>query len=100
LVTQLLSGLPYVLADGTLLVQFITSKYILKTNDGAFDDASSTAAFAAEHEINELPLPGAIVAGAMLMAHASATDWAQPYTGGRLPASIFPRLCSLILNGC
>jgi uncharacterized protein with PQ loop repeat len=100
LVTQLLAGLFYVLTDGTLFFQFIAYKYILKTNDEPSDDDSSISSQREETGADGLPLPGPIITGAMMLAHASATDYAHPYTGDQLSGTIFGWLCALIFNAC
>jgi uncharacterized protein with PQ loop repeat len=93
LVTQLLAGLLYVMTDGTLFFQFIAYKYILKTNDEPTDEEPSSAT-------DVIPLPGPLVTGAMMVAHASATNYAAPYTGPQLTGTIFAWVGVVIFHVC
>jgi uncharacterized protein with PQ loop repeat len=92
LVTQLCAGLFYVLTDGTLLVQFIVYKYITKTNDGPTESEDSPE--------GGIRLPSTLIAGAMMMTQASATDYQAPYTGNNLTGTIFGWAGGLIFTAC
>lgn len=87
LITQILTGIFYVLSDGILLAQYITYKYIKKP---------SIAEEEGHKELNDLSdpavdgAPGAPLGAAVLAVHASAaTDYKTPYAGSQLVGTLF-----------
>jgi uncharacterized protein with PQ loop repeat len=88
MITQLISATFYVLSDTCLCCQFITYKYILKTDD---DGASSepTTEEEAVHAPSMPSLKPTVLGFAAMAAHVSATDYAAPYKGVALIGSLF-----------
>jgi uncharacterized protein with PQ loop repeat len=84
LVTQLSTGVCFVVLDAILLSQFIFYKYFVPSTDGTTGHKESSSGPVDQH--GNAPLPGAV---AVMMAHASAADYAAPYTGTQLVGTLF-----------
>lgn len=83
LITQILTGIFYVVTDGILLAQFIIYKYITKTNEdvNVEDEDNQTT------QVNIEGVPG--VPLAVLATQAAATDYKAPYIGSQLVGTLF-----------
>jgi uncharacterized protein with PQ loop repeat len=93
LITQLISGIFYVLSDACLCTQFVTYKYILKTNDAPDSETEQDSEDPATAELSMLSHPDVPTTPFMIVSMAShvssATDIKAPYSGFQLLGTLF-----------